>query len=175
MSLLDWLTGKIECPRCGTRGAKKINGQVHCPNPTCSNFSTKVGSGATTPAPATFTEQRSGLAESPFASPVSAPAGSIAIQYRDFREQERTFIVEAASAWRNKNHIHVKVAPKKVWIVLSRDHILNLAEVEAVMPQRVAPGQEWPSPRERQVMTYHKKRGTTSALYETIRAKYPDW
>ena len=175
MSLLDWLTGKIECPRCGTSGAKKINGQVHCPNPTCSNFSRKVGSGAPPPAPATFTEQGSGLAESPFASPVRAPAGSVAIQYRDFRGQERTFIAEAASAWRKKNHIHVKVAPKKVWIVLSRDRILNLGEVEAAFPQRVAPGQEWPSKSERQVMTYHKNRGTTSSLHESIRAKYPNW
>src|SRR5271165_1661510 len=31
MSFLDWLTGKIECPRCGTGGAKEIKGRVHCP------------------------------------------------------------------------------------------------------------------------------------------------
>ena len=33
----------------------------------------------------------------------------------------------------------------------------------------------WPTPRERQVLAYHKKYGTTSPLYEKIRAKYPDW
>jgi len=29
--------------------------------------------------------------------------------------------------------------------------------------------------RERQVRSYHKKYGTTSPLYEKIKAKYPDW
>ena len=174
MSLLDWLTGKIACPRCGTPGAKEINGQIHCPNPACSYFSPTMGKAAA-PLPSTFSPQGSGAAGSPSASPGNVSAGSMAIHYRDFRGQERTFVAQTASAWRNKNHIHVKVAPKKAWIVLSRDRILNLSEVEAVIPQRVAPGQQWPSPRERQVMTYHKKRGTTSPLYETIRAKYPNW
>ena len=50
MSLLDFLTGKIECPRCGTRGAKEIKGQIHCPNPTCSYFSKTMGKGKPAPA-----------------------------------------------------------------------------------------------------------------------------
>jgi hypothetical protein len=97
------------------------------------------------------------------------------IHYRDFRGQEKTFSADAASAYRDKNHISVKVAPKGAPIILSRDRILNLAEVESAFPQRVAPGQAWPTPRERQVLNYHLKRGSTSPLFETIRAKYPNW
>jgi hypothetical protein len=177
MAFLDWLTGKIECPRCGTHGAKEINGQIHCPNPTCSYFSRTMGKpeAASSSAPSEFSQQDYVSSGSSFTSSVNVPAGSFAVQYRDFRGQERTFIATTASAWRNKNLIHVKVAPKGATIVLSRDRILNLNEVEAAMPQRVTPGQDWPSPRERQVMTYHKKRGTTSPLYKSIRAKYPDW
>jgi hypothetical protein len=176
MAFLDWLTGKMECPRCGTHGAKEINGAIHCPNPNCSYFSMTMGKAEPPSAPVTFiTPQANESGESPFAAPVDVPAGSFAIRYRDFQGKERTFIAETSSAWRNKNHIHVKVAPKGARIVLSRDRILNLSDVSAAFPQRVAPGQDWPSPRERQVMTYHKKHGTTSALYETIRAKYPDW
>jgi hypothetical protein len=165
MAFLDWITGKMECPRCGTRGAKQIDGRIHCPNPTCAYFSKTMGRGEPAPAPTPAT----------FDTPVNVPAGSFAIQYRDFRGQPRTFIAVAASAKREKNHISVKVAPKGARIVLSRDRIQNLAEVESAFPQRVAPGQAWPTPRERQVMTYHKKRGSTSPLYESIRAKYPDW
>jgi len=33
----------------------------------------------------------------------------------------------------------------------------------------------WPSPRECQVLGYHKKHGTTSPLYRKTRAKYPNW
>ena len=107
------------------------------------------------------------------------------IRYRNFQGQEKTFNVDATSATRVKNHIKIRVAPhglaerifasKGQVITLSRDRILNLAEVESAITERVAPGQAWPTPHERQVLTYHKKRGSTSPLYETIRAKYPNW
>jgi hypothetical protein len=177
MGFLDWITGKIECPRCGTAGAKNINGQIHCPNPTCSYFSKKMGKGDTARASdsITFTEPGNRTADSPAWASANVPAGSFAIRYRDFRGQERTFVAQAASAQRNKNHIRVQVAPKGARIVLARNRILNLNEVDAAFPQRLEPGQDWPTPRERQVMTYHKKRRSTSPLYESIRAKYPNW
>ncbi len=172
MSLLDWVTGKITCPRCGTNGAKEINGTIHCPNPTCSYFSKTMGKAEATAPAETVTVSQPPEAE-PYAGP--APAGSFAIRYRNFRGQEKSFIAEAASARRKKNHIIVRVEPKRVTISLSRDRILNLSDVEAAFPQPVAPGQEWPTGAERRVLTYHKGRGSTSPLYEKIRAKYPNW
>jgi hypothetical protein len=83
--------------------------------------------------------------------------------------------VDESSLYRVKNHIIAKVAPKGQTITLSRSRIQNLKEVESRMPQRVAPDQEWPNPKVRQVMGYHKKNGTTSPLYEKIRTKYPNW
>ena len=182
MGFLDWLTGKIECPRCGTRGAKEINGRIHCTNPTCAYFSTTMGKSGADPEPLTFSQ------------PVDVPAGSIAIQYRNFRGVGKTFVAEAASARRTRNHISVKIAednrmvwtrnpqtgepmrvPREVRISLSRDRILNLNEVDAAIPQRLAPGQDWPTPRERQVLAYHKYHRSTSPLYESLRAKYPHW
>jgi hypothetical protein len=163
MSFLDWLTGKIECPRCGTSGAKEIKGRIHCPNPTCEYFSTTQDKGGAAPGPITFS------------SPAEVPAGCVAIQYRNFRGQGKTFVAQAASARRRNNHISVIVEPKRARIALARDRIMNLNEVEAALPQRAAAGQEEPTPRERQVMTYHKIRGSTSPLYESLRAKYPNW
>ena len=177
MAFLDWLTGKIECPRCGTRGAKEINGQIHCSNPTCAYFSRTMGKGDAAPpwAPITFSQPDNVPAGSSIDQSREVTAGSFAIHYRDFRGQERTFVADAASARRKRNHIRVKVAPKGACIVLSRDRILNLNDVEGAFPQRVAPGQDWPTPRERQVMNYHKNRRRTSPLNESIRAKYPNW
>jgi len=103
------------------------------------------------------------------------PAGSVAIQYRNFQGQDKTFQADASSLHREKNHIVATVAPQRRQINLSRDRIQNLQEVESKMQQRVAPGQNWTTPRERQVLNYHKKHGTTSPLYEKIRAKYPSW
>lgn len=177
MSLFDWLTGKIECPRCGTGGAKEVNGQILCSNPTCSYFSrtmdeNKAGMRESAAEPSQLAYAPSGAF--PIASR-SVPAGSVAVRYRDFRGQERTFMAQAGSAKYHRNHLSVKVAPKGVRIVLRRDRILNLGEVETTCPHPLAPGQEWPTPRERQVLNYHKKHRSTSPLYERIRAKYPNW
>ena len=84
-------------------------------------------------------------------------------------------MAQAASARRKRNHISAKVAPKGRRISLARDRILNLNEVEAAFPQRVAARQDWPTPLERQVLNYHKKHHSTSPRYEGIRAKYPNW
>lgn len=165
MGFLDWVSGKIECPHCGTHGAKEEGGRILCPNPSCAYFDSSLAGGgvAREPSPAGF------------APPSSVPAGSFTIRYRNFQGQEKTFIAQAASARRDKNHISVKVAPKGARIVLSRDRIQNLSEVEGAFPQRVAPGQEWPTPRERQILNYHKQHKSTSALYVSLCAKYPNW
>ena len=177
MAFLDWLTGKIECPRCGTGGAKEINGEIHCPNPTCAYFSKTMGKpdAASDRDSVTFSQRSEAPADFSVGPPADVPAGSFAIQYRNFRGQGKTFVAEAASARRTKNHISVKVAPQGARIALSRDRILNLNDVDAAVPQRLAPGQQEPTWRERQVLTYHKNRGSTSPLYQSIRAKYPNW
>jgi hypothetical protein len=141
-----------------------------------------------------YTQYGAMTADTPPGPSPSVPSGFIAIQYRNFRGQEKTYVVEAASIRRKRNHISVNVAkgtrmvvrrdiqtgePRKVRmerrIVLSRDRIANLAEVEISFPQQVATGQEWPTPRERQVLNYHAKHRSSSPLYESIRAKYPQW
>ena len=103
------------------------------------------------------------------------PSRTIAIRYTNHQGHVKTFTADADSARREKNHIKVRVAPQGKVITLSRERIQNLSEVEAAFPQRVDPGQPWPTPRERQVLSYHSKRGSTSPLYERIRAKYPRW
>jgi hypothetical protein len=163
MGFLDSLFGK-ECPRCGRKGAKESGGVIRCPNPACAYYDASLGGGG-------------GAAQ--FAPPASggsfSTAGSLAIHYRTAQGQEKTFSADVSSAVRQKNHLSVKVAPKGVRIALSRDRILNLEEVEGAFPQRVAPGQGWPTPRERQILNYHKKRGSTSPRYEALRARYPNW
>jgi len=104
-----------------------------------------------------------------------APAGTVAIAYRNFEGADKRFIADVSSLRRTKEHIFARVAPKGIGITLARKRITNLDEVERLMPARVAPNQAWPTPRERQVLGYHKKHHTTSPLYEKIRAKYPNW
>lgn len=102
-------------------------------------------------------------------------ANPVVIRYQNFRGEQKEFTASAESIVRRKNHLSAQVAPKGVRISLARNRILNLAEVESKFKQQVEPGQAWPTARERQVLNYHKKYGTTSPLYEQIRARYPNW
>jgi hypothetical protein len=170
MGLLDFLislfTGaKLQCPSCGTQGARKTSdGLIHCKNPTCPYFdlSLRTGTlrqtGSTVPTRGDF-----------------RPEHSLAIRYRNFAGQERIFTAERDSVVRQRNHLVARVAPTGRKIALSRDRIQNLSELESAIPQRVAAGQAWPTPRERQILNYHKKHGSTSPRYEQVRAKYPNW
>jgi hypothetical protein len=186
-SIKDILSGE-NCPACGTPGARRSGSEIRCLNPVCQYFNPSFAPSTTPPQPPQQPPQQtqppqqgrpSGWSSSPSATPAGsrpAPAGSVTIQYRNFQGQDKTFYAERSSLHRNKNHIMAKVAPRGVPISLSRDRIQNLREVESQMPlQRVEPGQDWPSKRERQVLGYHSKNHTTSPLYEKIRAKYPKW
>ena len=184
LNALKNILGGEKCPACGTPGARKSGSEIRCLNPVCQYFKPSFAHGAGPPQPPQQAQQPpqghpSGWSSTPSAAGSSqsgsGPAGSVTIQYKNFQGQNKTFHADARSLHREKNHIRATVAPKNQQISLSRDRIQNLQEVERQMPQRVDPGQEWPNKKERQVLSYHKKHGTTSPLYEKIRAKYPRW
>lgn len=103
-----------------------------------------------------------------------SPSRPIAIRYRNFKGEEKTFTADAESIRRKRNHIVASVAPTGQNISLSRDRIQNLQEVEQALSHQAEAARSIPTKRERQVLGYHKKHGTTSPLYEQIRAKYPN-
>jgi hypothetical protein len=103
------------------------------------------------------------------------PEHPVSIRYVNFVGQSRDFSAERDSLVRKRNHIVAQVAPTGRRITLARDRIQNLSDVEAHASQTVEPGQDWPTGRERQILNFHKKHGTTSPRYEQVRAKYPKW
>jgi hypothetical protein len=168
MGLLDFLLSvfggaqKIDCPNCGTPDARRSrDGSVRCKNQTCPNYDPSLALGRTIAPVPTEGDFR--------------PQHPVSIRYLNFAGQNRDFSAERDSLVRKKNHIVAEVAPTGKNIALSRDRIQNLSEVEGHMPKRVEAGQNWPTPRERQILGYHKKHGTTSPRYEQVRAKYPNW
>ena len=170
MGLLDFLrsllsSGNIRCPSCGTRAARKdSDGLIHCRNPICPYFD--------------IMQRRGKLRQAGTTVPTRGdfrPEHPVSIRYRNAAGQDRTFSAERDSIVRKSNHLVARVAPTGERITLSRERIQNLSEVEAAFRQLVASNQQWPSPRERQILGYHKKHGTTSPRYEQVRAKYPNW
>ena len=166
MGFLDSLFGKKKCRYCGASGAKEIDGRIHCPNPQCGCYDPDLGAARD---------------EGRRAAPRRVPSGNFAaqhpvvIRYRDFRGEDVSFTGEAGSVRRKKNHVSVCVEPTGRRITLARNRIQNLPEVESASPAAAGTPANWPTPRERQVLAYHKKYKSTSPLYEQIRAKYPDW
>ena len=179
MGFLDFLKGEktLQCPNCGADGAKQSkDGTIRCPNRACPYFDLALAGAA---APANWTPETrpaSGSLSGFLRQKGSfSPARPITIRYRNFQNQDKAFVADADATVRKKNHLVATVAPEGVKITLSRDRIQNLSEVENALPRKVESGQPWPSPRECQVLGYHKKHGTTSPLYQKIRAKYPNW
>ena len=168
MGLLDFLITlisggeKIDCPTCGTAGARKSrDGSIRCKNQTCPNFDPSLAMGRKiAPVPTRGNFQ---------------PEHPISVRYINFVGQNRDFSAERESLVRKRNHIVAQVAPTGRKITLARNRIQNLGEIEPYLPHKLEPGQDWPSGRERQILNYHKKHGTTSPRYEQVRAKYPNW
>jgi hypothetical protein len=160
MGFLDFFFKKPKCPRCGAKGARMSGNRIRCPNPSCQYFD-----GTLRPGGGPRAARRSDY----------SPDRPLAIRYRNFEGQEKTFTADKQSLRRKHNHISAQVAPTGRRISLSRDRIQNLVEVEEALSQRVEEVPAGPTARERQVLAYHKKYKTTSPLYEEIRAKYPDW
>jgi hypothetical protein len=168
MGLLDFLIAlfsggeKIACPNCGTEAARKArDGTIRCKSQNCPNFDPSFALGRRIAPVPTSGDFR--------------PEHPVSIRYVNFVGQNRNFSAERDSLLRKKNHIVAEVAPTGRKIALSRERIQNLSEIEEHMLQRVEAGQSWPTPRERQILGYHKKHGTTSPRYEQVRAKYPNW
>jgi hypothetical protein len=167
MGFLDFLFGKNKnvCPACGTKGARPTDLPPRCPNPSCQYFDATLGGKRVLQKAQTQTARRGDY----------SPARPLSIRYRNFQGEEKTFTADAESLKRTKNHIIACVTPTGNQISLSRDRIQNLSEVEQAFPPAPEPGPPGPTRRERQVLGYHKKHGTTSPLYEQVRAKYPNW
>jgi hypothetical protein len=166
MGLLDFLLGPSKCPRCGTTGARKSQGQTRCPNPSCPFFDISLRSNPKS-------ARLRGI--SPVRQGGFSPESPLTIRYRNFRGEEKTFIADSGSLRRTRNHIIARVAPTGESISLCRDRIQNLQEVESALPKITDSQPSGPTARERQVLGFHKKHKSTSPLYEEIRLKYPDW
>jgi hypothetical protein len=108
MGLLDLLIGlftggnKIQCPSCGTQGARKSsNGVIHCNNPTCPYFDPTQRKGTLRQAGSTVPTRGDFRPEHP-----------VSIRYRNFAGQERTFSAEQDSLVRKNNHVVGRVAQR---------------------------------------------------------------
>ena len=168
VGLFDILSGfkQVICPRCGTPDAlRDRRGEIRCKNQQCADFDADWA-----------LKGKKSRRPKRTAAPTQGnfhPENPLVIRYRNFAGQEKTFRMELLSMVRRRNHLIGKVAPTGRRIALSREKIQNLGEVDAQLPTHlIGP---MPSGDERRVLSFHLRLGSTSPLFEKIRAKYPDW
>ncbi len=156
------------------RATRSIFGKTRCPNRVCRFFDASLMNrltleGTYRPAssevrgpsePATTAARHRGTGFS--------PVERIEIRYRNFEGVHRVFVGDATTLRRRRQHYSVCVMPTGRRITLAAGRIENLEEVRRCVI-------EHPTPREEHVLRYHSQRGTTSELFERLRAKYPGW
>jgi hypothetical protein len=175
MGLSDWFARQITCPGCGDSRARQVPfGRIRCPNRACAYFDASLAGRLqekeqTESAPVYRNPPPAERIRRPKPAKSFHPEGRILqVRYKNYRGEEKTFSGDARSLRRRHNHISLCVFPSRVRIALSRKRILNLNEVDFLLSKT-------PTPREQAIFAYHKKRGTTSQLFERLRTKYPDW
>jgi hypothetical protein len=185
MGWFDWFSQPVRCPLCSDPGARQtLFGKVKCPNQGCRNFDwaqwQRRESERQRPAP----DERAAAGEmrrrvnprtgEPVYQEIDRAAefrpgeNAIEIAYQNYQGEDKVFVGDRRTIRRRGKHISLCVAPTGTRIALSLDRIENRAEIEALLGR-------CPTAREARVLAYHASRGTTSPLYERLRARYPDW
>jgi hypothetical protein len=188
MGFFDFLSWETTCPLCGAGGARKpLFGRVKCPNRDCANFDMELFSRreeaapkmeTSTPAPGEregryrdqrYRDPRTGeLMAKKLREDFQPGAFSINVYYRNFRGEDKTFVGDRRTLRGRGKHVSLQLAPTGRRAAFDRDRIRNLPEIEQALSQT-------PTPREQWVMYFHASRGSTSALNDRLREKYPQW
>jgi hypothetical protein len=157
----------VVCPECGTWGAKKSLFKVKCVNPNCRKYDAER---------AAQVQQNRVVGKSasdvfPHLKGKADPEDyRLKIRYRNFRGDEVIYSAHPGTLYQTGVHVVARLAPTGKRVTFALDRIQNRSEVETILRENPQP-----SGHERRVLRYHLKRGTTSALFEKLRQKYPNY
>jgi len=153
-----------QCPACGTWGAKRSLSKVKCVNPSCRNYDSDYAS--------VYQQNR---IVGRFAAEALLLKGkgedySLRIRYKNFRGDEMIYYANPSNGYIKNMHLVIRVAPTGRRISFRLSAIQNRSDVESQLPKGPPPNR-----RERQILNYHLRNGTTSRLFKQIREKYLDY
>ena len=174
MGLFDVFSRSVRCPSCGQAGARQsFFGGVRCPNRACGHFDAGLLADAEETPPGNegrrYVNPRTGERLPAKQQPQFDPGPyAVQVHYTNFRGEQKTFTGDRRTLRRRGDHYSLRCAPSGQRLALARTRIGNLAEIEQLAAKV-------PSPREQHVLRFHRKRGSTSPLFERLRAKYPEW
>jgi hypothetical protein len=164
MGLRDLFETTLPCPVCRSPEARRmLFGRLRCRNPECPHHDPSLLAQPEVRRVATTVAV-------PMAEPgtFELPANRIVVRYRNFRGERKRFEGDPRSLRFRGQHVSLRVAPSGRRIALNLGSIDNRSEIESLRGRL-------PGPEERKILTYHTRRGTTSARFEELRRRYPDW
>ncbi|HUJ39311.1 MAG TPA: hypothetical protein VLW54_02095 [Candidatus Acidoferrales bacterium] len=99
--------------------------------------------------------------------------GRVEVHYRNSRGEEGRFEGDARTLRESGEHISLRLAPTGKRVAFAKKWVQNLSEVTGHTDSALR--EPVPSSNESRVLRYHKRRGSTSPLYESLRQKYPNF
>lgn len=155
----------VACPKCRAWGAKKSLWKVKCINPSCEKYDSEYAQaykqsraiGKT--AAEVFTHLKGKADPSDY---------TLKVRYHNFRGDEITYSADPTTAYQTGPFVVVRLAPTGRRVTFKLERIENRAEVEQATRENPQP-----TARERRLLRYHLRRGTSSPLFEELRQKYP--
>ena len=165
----------VRCPECGTWGAKKSLFKVKCINPGCRRYDAERAEA--------FQQNRvagkSAREVFPHLKGKADPNEyTLPIRYQNFRGDEIVYSADPTTGYQKGAHAVFRLAPTGRRVTFKLDKVQNRSEVDARLAENQREKErEGPQPtgRERRVLKYHLRKGTTSALFEELRQKYPNF
>lgn len=159
----------VKCPECGTWGAKKSFFKVKCVNPGCSKYDAERA--------AAWQQSRAGMAGKNAGEVFTHLKGktdpndyTLRVRYQNFRGDELVYAAHPGTLYQTGEHVVMRLAPTGKRVTFRLSKIQNRGEVETILRENPQP-----EGRERRVLRYHLRRGTTSKLFEELRQKYPNF
>ena len=165
MGILDFLGKYSTCKACGQRRAWSVLGKIKCQNMSCVHFDREFADRERS----TLEKRRTESAQSrPREGNFDPGEYKIDVRYTNYLGVEGASSGGRRTIWRTKGPFSLLLCPTGRRVSFARARILNLNDLEQGTPAG-------PTAREKQVLNYHKSKGTSSALFEEIRKKYPDY
>ncbi len=158
----------VKCPECGTWGAKKSFWKVKCINSGCSKYNSEYATAYRQcriegkPASEVF-EYLKGKAD--------PNDYSLQIRYQNFRGDDIIYSADPSTVYRKGEYVIARLAPTGRNVTFKLSRIQNRSDVEALVKDSLPR----PSGNERRVLRFHMRRGSSSATYEKLREKYPNF
>ena len=157
----------VQCPKCGTWGAKRSLWKVKCTNPSCEKYDSEYAQAfrqsrvVGKPASEVFTHLKGKADPNDY---------TMQIRYQNFRGDEIIYSADPGTAYQLGEFVVVRLAPTGKRVSFKRGRIQNRGDVESIVKDNPQP-----SGAERRILHYHLRRGTSSRTFEELRQKYPNY